>query len=98
MIIGRFFSGVLNVLCGIFAIATLVLMLVWYINNSLGGILLNADALATVERFRNYFMLATIFCAGIGFTLRRNIILAIVFAVIVAAVALFMVYTDVAVM
>ena len=48
-----------------------------------------------MERFRNYFTLATIFCAGIEFTLKRNVILAVVFAVIVVAVAAFMIYSDV---
>ncbi len=97
MIIGKFFSGFLHVLTGIFAIATLILMLVWYINNAVGGILLQGDALSWVLRLKNYLTLATIFCAGIDFTLKRNIVFAIIFACIVVAVALFMVYTDVAI-
>ncbi len=96
MIVGRLINKVLNIFTGLFAISTLVLMLVWYINHVSGGLILSADgALATVERLRNYFTLATIFCAGTEFTLKRNIILAIIFACIVVAVALFMIYTDV---
>ncbi len=94
MIIGRLLNKIINIFTGLFAIATLVLMLVWYINNACGGFL-NPSALATVERSRNYFTLATIFCAGIEFTLKRNLVVAIVFACVVAAVAIFMVYSDV---
>ena len=96
MIVGRAINKVINVFTGFFAISTLVLMLVWYINHVSGGLVLSADgALATVERMRNYFTLATIFCAGAEFTLKRNLILAIIFACVVVAVALFMIYTDV---
>ena len=94
MIIGKYLNKVINIFTGTFAIATLVLMLVWYINNSFGGFM-PESAVLTVERFRNYFTLATIFCAGIEFTLKRNVILAVVFAVIVVAVAAFMIYSDV---
>ena len=98
MVVGRVINKVINVFTGLFAIATLVLMLVWYINHVSGGIILSAEgSLATVERMRNYFMLATIFCAGAEFTLKRNLILAIIFACVVVAVALFMIYTDVTV-
>ncbi len=93
MIIGRLLNKIINIFTGLFAIATLVLMLVWYINNSIS--FLTASSLVTLERLRNYFMLATIFCAGTEFTLKRNLVVAIVFACIVAAVAAFMIYSDV---
>ena len=88
-------NKIINIFTGLFAIATLVLMLVWYINHSFP--ILTHDAVATVERCRNYCTLATVFCGGIEFTLKRNVILAIVFALIIAAVAIFMVYSDVSV-
>ncbi len=96
MVLGRALNKIVNVFTGLFAIATLVLMLVWYINNACGGFM-PASAVLTVERFRNYFMLATIFCAGVEFTLKRGLVLFIIFAVIVVAVAVFMIYTDVTV-
>ncbi len=95
MIIGRILNKVINIFTGIFAISTLILMLVWYINNAFGSFM-PASAVATVEKFRNYFTLVTIFLAGIEFTLKRNIIFFIVFACIVVAVAVFMIYSDVA--
>lgn len=94
MIIGRLLNKIINIFTGLFAIATLVLMLVWYINNAFGSVM-PANALLTVERLRNYFTLATIFCAGIEFTLKRSLALAVLFACIVVAVAIFMIYTDV---
>lgn len=96
MIIGRLLNKIINIFTGLFAIATLVLMLVWYINYAVGGFLTPSAAL-TVERVRNYFTLATVFCGGVEFTLKRNLIFAIVFACIVAAVAAFMIYYDVTV-
>lgn len=96
MIVGRLLNKLINIFTGLFAIATLILMLVCYINNYTHVLeLVGGDAVGTVERFRNYFTLATIFCAGIEFTLKRNIILAVIFACIVVAVAVFMIYTDV---
>ena len=97
MIVGRLLNKVINIFTGLFAIATLVLMLVRYINSAFGGVILQGNALVTVERFRNYFTLATVFCAGIEFTLKRNVIFAVVFALIVVAVAAFMIYTDLAI-
>lgn len=96
MIVGRLLNRIISIFTGLFAIATLVLMLVWYINNSFGGFL-PAATLATIERLRNYFTLGTIFCAGIEFTLKRNIIFAVGFACIVIAVAGFMLYYDFAI-
>lgn len=94
MIMGRLLNKVINIFTGLFAILTLILMLVWYINNAFGGFL-TASSAVTLERLRNYFTLATIFCAGTEFTLKRNLVLAIVFACVVVAVACFMIYTDV---
>lgn len=95
MVIGKALNRIINVFTGLFAIATLVLMLVWYLNRALDSLLLPESAVLTVERFRNYFTLATIFLAGIEFTLKRNIVFATIFAVIVVAVAAFMIYADV---
>ena len=95
MVLGKALNRIINVFTGLFAIATLVLMLVWYLNRALDSLLLPVSAVLTVERFRNYFTLATIFLAGIEFTLKRNIVFAIIFAVIVVAVAAFMIYADV---
>lgn len=99
MVVGRLLNKVINIFTGLFAIATLILMLVGYINssvqNAIGFGFLPAAAALNIERFRNYFMLATIFCAGIEFTLKRSIVVAVVFAVIVVAVAGFMIYSDV---
>ncbi|MCH5350754.1 MAG: hypothetical protein J1F39_02145 [Clostridiales bacterium] len=96
MIVGRLLNKIINIFTGLFAISTLILMLVSYINSYTNVLVLAGEGVAeTVERFRNYFTLATIFCAGIEFTLKRNIILAIIFACIVVAVAAFMIYTDV---
>lgn len=97
MIMGRILNKVINIFTGLFAITTLVLMLVFYINNAFGGIMPESSAL-TLERTRNYFMLATIFCAGTEFTLKRSLVLAVIFACIVIAVACFMIYTDVSVL
>ncbi len=94
MILGRLLNKIINIFTGLFAIATLVFMLAWYINNSVP--FLEQSAVLTLERLRNYFTLATIFCAGTEFTLKRSLVVAIVFACIVAAVAGFMIYSDVA--
>ena len=94
MVIGRIINKFINIFTGLFAIVTLILMLLLYINSSVGGFLPSA-AVFTLERVRNYFMLATVFCAGTEFTLKRNFILAIIFACVVAAVAAFMIYSDV---
>ncbi|MCH5162114.1 MAG: hypothetical protein J1G38_01335 [Clostridiales bacterium] len=96
MIIGRVLSRVINIFTGLFAMATLVLMFVWYINYAVGG-LLPASALHSLESARNYCMLVAIFLGGIEFTLKRNLIFAIIFACIVAAVAGFMIYYDVSI-
>lgn len=96
MIIGRVLNKFINIFTGLFAIATLILMLVIYINNAAGGHIFPATAAASIGNARNYCTLATVFCAGAEFTLKRNFILAIIFAAIIAAVAAFMIYTDVA--
>lgn len=95
MIVGRLLNKVINIFTGLFGIATIILMLIVYINNAMGGII-PADAALSIGSARNYCTLATVLCAGIEFTLKRNVILAIVFAGIIVAVAVFMIYTDVA--
>lgn len=95
MIVGRLLNKIINIFTGLFAIVTLILMLICYIDSAFGG-LIPIDAMLTIGRVRNYCTLATVFCAGIEFTFKRNIILAVIFAVIVVAVAVFMIYTDVA--
>lgn len=94
MVVGRVLNKFINIFTGLFAIATLILMLVWYINNAFGGFL-PASAVHSVEVARNYLTLATIFCAGIEFTLKRSAVFAVIFACIVVAVAIFMIYSDV---
>ena len=96
MIIGRLLNKLINIFTGLFGIATLVLMLVIYINNALSGAIMPVDIAIKVGNARNYCTLATVFCAGVEFTLKRNVVLVIVFAAIIAAVAAFMIYTDVA--
>lgn len=91
MIVGRLLNKVINVFTGLFGIATVVVMLIIYINNSLPFL---GGKAATLGSVRNYLTLATVFCAGLEFTLKRNIILAAIFAAILVAVAAFMMYTD----
>lgn len=93
MIAGRLINKVINIFTGLFGIATLILMLIIYINNGLGNFIPN-DTIMHISVARDYTTLATVFCAGVEFTLKRNVILAIVFAGIVVAVAVFMLYTD----
>ena len=95
MIVGRLLNKVINIFTGLFGIATLILMLIVYLNNAVGG-LIPAAAAIQIGSARNYCTLATVFCAGVEFTLKRNVILAIVFAGIIVAVAVFMIYTDLA--
>ncbi|MCM1367658.1 MAG: hypothetical protein NC184_02455 [Roseburia sp.] len=94
MIAGRLLNKIINIFTGLFGMATLVLMLIVYLNNALGGIIPAATALS-IGQARNYCTLATVFCAGIEFTLKRNVVAAVIFACIVVAVAVFMIYTDV---
>lgn len=96
MIVGKVLNKFINVFTGVFGIAALICMLVIYINNVAGGTVLPIEAALSLGTARNYLMLATVFCAGAEFTLKRNLILAIIFAAIVVGVAVFMVYTDVA--
>ena len=93
MIAGRVINKVINVFTGLFGIATLVLMLIIYLNNGIGGLIPSAAA-QNIAVARDYTTLATVFCAGIEFTLKRNVILAIIFAGLIVAVAVFMLYTD----
>ena len=94
MIVGRLINKVINIFTGIFGMATLVLMLVIYLNNVVG--LIPAATAQYIGLARNYATLATVFCAGVEFTLKRNVIFAVVFAAIIVAVAAFMLYTDLA--
>lgn len=93
MIVGRLLNKIINIFTGLFGMATLVLLLIIYLNNALGGIIPAAAAI-NIGTARNYCALATVFCAGIEFTLKRNVVVAIIFACIVVAVAMFMVYYD----
>lgn len=94
MIAGRAVNKIINIFTGIFGMTTLILILLSYLNSALGGIILHGDAPQTVEHLKNYMTLATVFCAGAEFTLKRNIILAAVFALIVVGTAVVMLYTD----
>ena len=93
MIIGKILNKFINVFTGLFGIATVVVMFVIYLNNALPINFLGESAI-TLGHLRTYFTLLTVFCAGLEFTLKRNVILAIIFAAILVAVAAFMLYTD----
>lgn len=93
MIVGRVLNKFINVFTGLFGIATVVLMLVIYINSAVPVNFLGEKAIM-LGNLKDYFMLATVFCAGLEFTLKRNIILAVIFAAIVIATAVFMLYID----
>lgn len=96
MIVGRILNKFVNVFTGLFGIASVIMMLLLYINTAAGGLVL-LDKAPTILQLRNYFTLATVFCAGLEFTLKRNIFLAVIFAVIVAAAFVLMLYTDFAI-
>ncbi|MCH5156046.1 MAG: hypothetical protein J1F69_05500 [Clostridiales bacterium] len=93
MIIGRLLNKFVNIFTGLFGIATVVIMFVIYLNNALPVNFLGERAI-TLGHLRTYFTLATVLCAGLEFTLKRNLIMAIVFAAIIVAVAAFFLYTD----
>ena len=93
MIVGKILNKFINVFTGLFGIATVVVMFIIYLNNAL-PINFLGDSAITLGHFRTYFTLLTVFCAGLEFTLKRNVILAIIFAAILVAVAAFMLYTD----
>lgn len=97
MIVGRVLNKFINIFTGVFAIATLILMLIIYINNAAGGNIFPVAAAQSIGRARNYCTLATVFCAGAEFTLKRNFIFALVFGAIIVGVAAFMIYTDIAI-
>lgn len=97
MIVGRVINKFINIFTGLFGIATVILMLIIYLNNAMPFTLIPVEAAIKIGHARNYCTLATVFCAGIEFTLKRNVILAVIFAAIIVAVAAFMIYTDVAV-
>ncbi|MDE7164919.1 MAG: hypothetical protein K2O04_05815 [Clostridiales bacterium] len=93
MVVGRIINKFINIFTGLFGIATVVIMLIIYINNALPVSFLGETAI-TLGHLKNYFTLATVFCAGLEFTLKRNVILAIVFAAILVGAGAFMLYTD----
>ncbi|MDE6029198.1 MAG: hypothetical protein K2F90_02615 [Clostridiales bacterium] len=93
MIVGKFINKFINVFTGLFGIATVVIMFVIYLNNAL-PINFLGDKAITLGHYRTYFTLVTVFCAGLEFTLKRNVFLAVIFAAIIVAVAAFMLYTD----
>lgn len=93
MVVGRLLNKFINIFTGLFGIATVVLMFIIYLNSSLPVNFLG-DKATVLGNLKNYFTLATVFCAGLEFTLKRNLILAIIFAAIVVATAAFMLYTD----
>ena len=96
MITGRILNKFINVFTGLFGIATVIVMLIIYINSASPINFLGENAI-TLGNWKNYLTLATVFCAGLEFTLKRNFIFAIVFAVIIASLLVFMLYTDLAV-
>lgn len=95
MIVGKALNKIINIFTGMFGIATLILMLITYIQNALPFQVVPAQAAINIGIACHYCTLGTVFCAGLEFTLRRGIVLAIIFAAIIVAVAAFMVYTDV---
>lgn len=95
MIIGRPIAMLLNILAGILGIATIILMLVKYINMALPINFLPADILAQIDSIIMYTTWGTLFCCGLSFTLKRNVIFAVVFLVIIIATLALMIYCDV---
>ena len=93
MIVGRLLNKVINVFTGLFGIATVVVMFIIALNNALPVNFLGEKAI-TLGRLRTYFTLATVLCAGLEFTLKRNLVIAIIFAAIIIAVAALTLYTD----
>lgn len=96
MVIGRIINKFINIFTTLFGIATVLLLLLLAINNAspihfLGGV---AEALTEIK---NYLALATVFCSALEFTLKRNIILAIIFAVILAGTVALLMYTEFAI-
>lgn len=94
MIIGRLLNKIINVFTGLFGIATIILMLIISIYNFMPSFIASQDAIRNIILARDICTLATVFCAGTEFTLRRNVILAVIFAVIIIAVAAFVLYTN----
>ena len=96
MVVGRVLNKFINIFTGLFGIATVVLILVLAINNA-SPIRFLGETAITLAHAKDYCALATVFCAGLEFTLKRNVILAIVFAVILVGTAAILVYTNYAV-
>ena len=93
MIAGRLLNKVINIFTGLFGMATVVVMFILALNNLLPINFLGEKAI-TLGYFRTYFTLATVLCAGLEFTLKRNVILAAVFAAILIAVVVMTLYAD----
>lgn len=95
MIIGRPIAKILNILAGLLGIATIILMLVKYVDIALPFNVLPEATLVTIETIITYTTWGTLFCCGLAFTLKRNVIFAAVFLVIIIATLALMVYCDV---
>lgn len=93
MIVGRLLNKFINIFTGLFGMATVVIMFVIALNNMLPINFLGEKAI-TLGYLRTYFTLATVLCAGLEFTLKRNLILAVIFAAIIVAVAAMTLYSD----
>lgn len=91
MIIGRPIAKVIDYITGLCAMATLVLMLIYYINASWS--ILPTSAMLSIIRWKDILTLATLLLASVEFALRRNVILFIIFAVIIVAVSVFVFYS-----
>lgn len=93
MVVGKALNKIINIFTGLFGIATVVVMFIICLNNAL-PINFLGDKAISLGYARTYLTLATVMCAGLEFTLKRGLILAIIFAAILVAVAAFMLYTD----
>lgn len=92
MIIAKPITKILGFLAGLSAMATLVLLLLWYIGNSVS--FLPDAALQNIAHWRDYFTIGTLLLAGLQFALNRNIIFAIILVAIIAGVLAFMIYSN----
>ena len=93
MIAGRLLNKVINIFTGLFGMATVVVMFILALNNMLPVNFLGEKAIS-LGFARTYLTLATVLCAGLEFTLKRNVILAVIFAAIIVAVAAMTLYAD----
>ena len=93
MIVGRLLNKFINIFTGLFGMATVLVMFVLALNNLLPVNFLGEKAIS-LGYMRTYFTLATVLCAGLEFTLKRNVIFAAVFAAILIAVVVMTLYVD----